>query len=161
MPPNVFLKAGVDVQAPYYRISQDFNPTFELIYVNLLAKPGPCVAATSARVDKDIAFSDFTPGDPVVMYRLREGIERFQITDVNNSAASEQAQSSIFVMIDELGTDLRNMKSHGNHLPGGCNVLYMDGHVSFVKYPGEWPVTKAMTYVLGYYRWWDRGKTLP
>jgi prepilin-type processing-associated H-X9-DG protein len=26
-----------------------------------------------------------------------------------------------------------------NHVPGGGNVLYMDGHVEFIKYPGEAP----------------------
>jgi prepilin-type processing-associated H-X9-DG protein len=30
-----------------------------------------------------------------------------------------------------------------NHIPGGCNVLYMDGHVEFVRYPGETPVSVA------------------
>ena len=34
-----------------------------------------------------------------------------------------------------------------NHIPGGCNVLYMDGHVEFAKFPtpiGDkaWPVSK-------------------
>ena len=27
--------------------------------------------------------------------------------------------------------------------PSGCNVLYMDGHVEFVKFPGRFPVSKA------------------
>jgi prepilin-type processing-associated H-X9-DG protein len=31
-----------------------------------------------------------------------------------------------------------------NHVPGGCNVLYMDGHVEFVKYPSKTPVSVAM-----------------
>ena len=30
-----------------------------------------------------------------------------------------------------------------NHVPGGANVLYMDGHVKFEKYPGTFPVTRA------------------
>ena len=34
--------------------------------------------------------------------------------------------------------------AHFNHIPGGCNVLYMDGHVEFVRYNGpygsEFPV---------------------
>ena len=23
------------------------------------------------------------------------------------------------------------------HVPGGCNVLYLDGHVEFVRYPSQ------------------------
>jgi prepilin-type processing-associated H-X9-DG protein len=26
-----------------------------------------------------------------------------------------------------------------NHVPGGCNVLYLDGHVEWVRFPGEYP----------------------
>jgi prepilin-type processing-associated H-X9-DG protein len=28
-----------------------------------------------------------------------------------------------------------------NHVPGGSNVLYMDGHAEFIKYPGKAPIT--------------------
>jgi prepilin-type processing-associated H-X9-DG protein len=70
---------------------------------------------------------------------LREGIERFFITDINNPAASAQAQSEITVMYDQAGTDVENY----NHIPGGANVLFMDGHVEFIKYPGEFPVCKT------------------
>jgi len=31
-----------------------------------------------------------------------------------------------------------------NHIPGGANVLYMDGHVEFIKYPGKFPLTQLM-----------------
>jgi prepilin-type N-terminal cleavage/methylation domain-containing protein/prepilin-type processing-associated H-X9-DG protein len=69
--------------------------------------------------------------------RLKEGIERFMITDVNNAAGSAQAQSNIFVMYDRVATD----SGAFNHVPGGCNVLYMDGHVAFSKYPSDAPIT--------------------
>ncbi len=36
-----------------------------------------------------------------------------------------------------------------NHVPGGCNVLYMDGHVEFIKYPGKFPVTPQILEALG------------
>jgi len=62
--------------------------------------------------------------------RLREGIERFFITDINNPAAGAKAQSEVFVMWDDAQvTDI----SRFNHVPGGGNVLYMDGHVDFRK----------------------------
>jgi prepilin-type N-terminal cleavage/methylation domain-containing protein/prepilin-type processing-associated H-X9-DG protein len=84
--------------------------------------------------DQDVGL---TSGKTV--YRLREGIERFFITDINNPAASAQAQSEITVMYDQAGTDVENY----NHIPGGANVLFMDGHVEFIKYPGEFPVCKT------------------
>jgi prepilin-type N-terminal cleavage/methylation domain-containing protein/prepilin-type processing-associated H-X9-DG protein len=68
-----------------------------------------------------------------VIYRLREGIERFLITDINNPASSAVAQTSLAVMWDSLSEE--NV-SHFNHLPGGCNVLYMDGHVEYLRYTG-------------------------
>jgi len=67
--------------------------------------------------------------------RLREGIERFLITDINNPAASAQAQSDVEIMYDLLSTRARDF----NHVPGGSNVLYMDGHVEFQRYDQEGP----------------------
>ncbi len=87
-----------------------------------------------------------------VVYRLREGIERFLITDINNPGASASAQSTVFIMMDQLGTGAAIQKF--NHLPGGCNVLYMDGHVEFVRYVSDNasatpPVTPAVAVVTG------------
>ena len=73
-----------------------------------------------------------------VVYRLREGIERFFITDINNPAASTEAQSEIPVMWDVVMTKPEEF----SHVPAGGNVLYMDGHVEFIKYPGEFPMSQ-------------------
>ena len=86
-------------------------------------------------------------GDSVAL-RLREGIERFLITDINNPAAGAKAQSEIWMMWDDINADLGGIVSF-NHLPGGGNVLYMDGHVSFVRYPGESPVSRYWSCFLG------------
>ncbi|MGC8845488.1 MAG: type II secretion system protein [Candidatus Hydrogenedens sp.] len=68
-----------------------------------------------------------------IVYRLREGIERFLLTDVNNPASSNSAQSSVWIMLDTLATP-NAREPLFNHIPGGCNVLYMDGHVEFIRY---------------------------
>ena len=75
-----------------------------------------------------------TPIDTAMkrVLRLREGIERFLITDMNNAAASAMAQSEVIVMYDAWGGKDWGMNTF-NHLPGGSNVLFMDGHVDFVK----------------------------
>ena len=86
------------------------------------------------------------------MYRMREGIERFAITDINNPAASAKAQSEIFVMMDVISAgvlDPTDSVSRFNHVPGGANVLYMDGHVEFIKFPGDYPVTPCVAKYLG------------
>ncbi|MBX7257502.1 MAG: DUF1559 domain-containing protein [Candidatus Hydrogenedentes bacterium] len=70
--------------------------------------------------------------------RLREGIERFFISDINNAAASSMGQSELAVYFDVVSEKVQNF----SHVPGGSNVLFMDGHVQFVKYPSDqFPVT--------------------
>ncbi|HQE82245.1 MAG TPA: DUF1559 domain-containing protein [Candidatus Hydrogenedentes bacterium] len=80
-------------------------------------------------------------GDTI--YRLREGIERFMVTDINNPAGGAMAQSELAVCFDGLTAGKENYMVM-NHIPGGSNVLYMDGHVEFIRYPGEFPVTRSM-----------------
>jgi len=76
--------------------------------------------------------------------RLREGIERFAITDINNPSASAKAQSEIVIMFDTFGNPADSANTAGgivfNHMPGGCNVLYLDGHVEFIRYPTKFPI---------------------
>jgi len=86
-------------------------------------------------------------GGGETVYQLREGIERFLITDINNPAASAKAQSEIPIMCDLLGNG--DGVSVFNHVPGGSNALFLDGHVEFIRYPGEGPVTPAMANLLG------------
>ena len=75
--------------------------------------------------------SPITVGGYNTLYRLKEGIERFFITDINNPAGAAQAQSTLVAMYDTIAED---EPSHFNHIPGGANVLYMDGHVEFVRW---------------------------
>ncbi len=91
------------------------------------------MAHNYAVADEDV--SNLSPdgnGGGDVVYRLREGIERFLITDINNPGAQSKAQSSVWTMFDIVASG--DKASYFNHIPGGCNVLYMDGHVEFIRY---------------------------
>ncbi len=112
---------------------------------------GKSDAGIMAALDKDITGNLITNcgnGGGNTIYRLRDGIERFLITDINNPGASAQAQSEVFVMLDIVATSTGQF----NHIPGGSNVLYMDGHVEFIRYQqtnGKAPVIGTVANVLG------------
>jgi prepilin-type N-terminal cleavage/methylation domain-containing protein/prepilin-type processing-associated H-X9-DG protein len=124
MPVHYLAQGVTDVNSPDGLMAVDryFRPTMRGVVVYL--------HWTRSKYEEDIRFLNGTIG-----YRLREGIERFFITDINNPAASTKAQSDIVTMYDRISTDVYFY----SHVPGGGNVLYMDGHVEFVKYPGKFP----------------------
>ena len=64
------------------------------------------------------------------IYRLRAGIERFLISDIN-MIIREPLAATVPIM----------WEWPSNHAQGG-NVLYLDGHVEFVPYPGKFPMTQ-------------------
>lgn len=156
MEPHVLIPDDVDpnmLRPEFVNLNPFIVSGKEGLQAPFFAFPELTVAEMAALVDKDLHFSDYNPDNPLMLYRLREGIERFFVTDINNPAASALAESSIYVMFDEMGTDTGpSARSYMNHNPDGCNVLYMDGHVSFVKYRTEWPATSIMSLVLGFYR---------
>jgi prepilin-type N-terminal cleavage/methylation domain-containing protein/prepilin-type processing-associated H-X9-DG protein len=93
----------------------------------------------------DCVGSDGVPGGSPEILKLKEGVERFMITDINNPAGSALGQSEVAVMWDQQQATQTNGDMKFHHLPGGANVLYMDGHVSFVRYPSdEIPCTPLM-----------------
>jgi len=112
-------------------------------------------ATQQANSDRIVGFNGSTPIlGPDMIYRLREGIERFFITDINNPAGSAKAQSELPTLLDVWGTTKKLSEVEDdspaaavavfNHIPGGANVLYLDGHVEFKRYVpnggGEFPV---------------------
>jgi len=96
-------------------------------------------------VSGDIQFNHLNQPRTMTGYRLREGIERFFITDINNPAASAKAQSEVSVMWDIVTPQIDDF----NHIPAGGNILYMDGHVQFLRYPDEHPYTRAFVMIIG------------
>ncbi len=85
---------------------------------------------------------------PTQYPRLKEGIERFLITDINNPASGARAQSTVPVMWDawSVSGTVHSLSAPDNgvvrfnHVPGGSNVLYMDGHARFVRLNEDVPV---------------------
>ena len=98
---------------------------------------------------KDVDL-DFPDAGTQTAHHVREGIERFMITDINNPAASAEAQSTIPVMWDHAAIQSNGGPNAAtfNHIPGGSNIMYLDGHVAYVKYPqalgdmSTWPMTE-------------------
>jgi prepilin-type processing-associated H-X9-DG protein len=114
------------------------------------------VTEACAAADRDVSVGEKTA------YRLREGIERFLITDINNPAAGAVAQSKLAIMHDAANADVtvHGTDQFGNpysvnefsHVPGGGNVLFMDGHVEFIRYPGNFPLCGSWSTLFAHVR---------
>ncbi len=74
-----------------------------------------------------------------VIYRLRNGIERF------GGGRSPLSESEVWIMFDAISSRV----DYFNHPNGGANVLFMDGHVSFIRYPSRAPANQGMALFLG------------
>jgi len=143
---QVLFAPGVDENDPNFTLGTHMNMNFLLGMSGLLDNVALWAGGGDGSFwDQDVSY------DGLTVYRLREGIERFFITDINNPAGSALAQSEIFVLMDDINAGNVSMM---NHAPGGCNVLFMDGHVEFVKYPGKTPVSRGFAIfnrdILGY-----------
>ena len=149
-----------------------FGTTLESFYDNLEADiditdwPAAQVAA-HVQDFTGISINVVGNGGGTNIMRLREGVERFMITDINNPAASAMAQSTLPVLWDNIGTGALVdppspwFKEEGadsfNHIPGGCNILFMDGHVEFSKYGSDDQIpTSTLGAAIGFnYSSWD------
>jgi prepilin-type N-terminal cleavage/methylation domain-containing protein/prepilin-type processing-associated H-X9-DG protein len=138
--------AGLNVPAQFAGfITSLINAAFQ-------AMSSPDIAAAAFRIsDQDYAmptgaqYQNEGNGGGNTVYRLKEGVERFMITDINNPAASAKAQSEVFVMLDAFSSNAKTF----NHVPGGSNLLYMDGHVAFMRYPSEQPLNPGFATLIG------------
>ncbi len=124
--------------------------TKESVATHVPANPNDAAQALDS--DLDVGTPNGTGGGEVV-YRFREGIERFLITDINNPAASAKAQSTLPLMWDVINLNVTHDSGASfNHIPGGGNVLYLDGHVQFNRYDrdGDFPMSERGGAVIAY-----------
>ena len=110
-----------------YLLDQDINDEMKYGIIAAIATPAGALVGN---------------GGGKAIYRLKEGVERFMITDINNPAGAATAQSALPAMWDNVSAGTSS-NAEFNHVPGGANTLYMDGHVEFKRYPGEFPASKG------------------
>ncbi len=100
----------------------------------VLGKDGNAIAnAVQSDVKLTAQWTGWGNGGGDTVYHLRDGVERFLITDINNAGSANVSQSALPIMFDLVAID----QTAFNHVPGGSNVLYMDGHVEFSKYEAQ------------------------
>ncbi|HUW62822.1 MAG TPA: prepilin-type N-terminal cleavage/methylation domain-containing protein [Candidatus Bathyarchaeia archaeon] len=122
-------------------------------FAGLLDNDGCEFCITYANRQDDMSGTLPSTGEQVDVYRFRDGVERFLITDINNPAAASFAQSQVPVMWDTVRTlHGQPIQYEVNHLPLAANVLFMDGHVEFARYPQPegsvfWMLTTAATSI--------------
>ena len=86
--------------------------------------------------DEDLLIEG-TDGSSAVISRLRE--EDTSADDPARRTEYKQFQSRMPVLIE---------RYPNQHIPDGGNVLYMDGHVEFIKWGTAWPMTPEAMEVL-------------
>jgi len=144
--------AAPDIGNGSFNIHVQLLDTFlELAGHSALAASKPLTPAQAAdavdtlKNDLDLG-SGSTSGNnqSETLHRLKEGIERFLITDINDPSRTSASQSAIAIMWDIININPVGSGQY-NHVPGGGNVLYLDGHCEFIKYDstGNFPINRA------------------
>jgi prepilin-type N-terminal cleavage/methylation domain-containing protein/prepilin-type processing-associated H-X9-DG protein len=66
-----------------------------------------------------------------IFHRMTLGVDRFLLTDINAVfTGTETGAGAVPVMWDQISTNINEF----SHVPAGQNVLYLDGHVEFLRY---------------------------
>ncbi|HEO69860.1 MAG TPA: DUF1559 domain-containing protein [Candidatus Hydrogenedentes bacterium] len=145
-------QSQLDAEAPVQIVAAVYGLLLAVM-AELVMDPDTPMSVKAHRVtDIDVNLNLLPPeyqgvgnGGTDVIWRLSDGVERFATANVADPGAHTLAQSEVWVMFDLLSASM----DFFNHPPGGCNVLFMDGHVEFVKYPGRAPVTAGIANFAG------------
>ena len=156
LPQHYLLASGGGDNAEDPQVGVDISAALVTrAYEVIIPEHAAELALGNNNFENDWTF-DHEERGPTTIYRLREGIERFFISDINNAASTAVAQSEIPVMYDAVSEKPSQPSSWGdtyslyNHVPGGGNVLYMDGHVDFLRYPDKYPISRCSAVILAF-----------
>lgn len=114
----------------------------ECVYLGYMLMDDAAVAefaqAYAGRIEQGNFETNLETPSGTIIQRLREGVERFLITDINDPGQSAYHQSRIPILFEW----------PDRHEPKGGYVLYMDGHVEYLAYPGRFPMTEQTVNTL-------------
>jgi len=123
---------------PCLRLLDDHSYFYLGYAVTNEAEMATFARAYSERVAAGLRFDEDLPVAPGagtaggdVLLRLTNSIGQTIASDGQDLAAVAVAESETPVLIERAI----------HHVPHGGNVLYLDGHVEFLKYPSRWPMT--------------------
>lgn len=133
------LPLGMDSKAP--QVCAQMACTLETVY----RQTDPAARAEAVRKDAEVPIPHGNLGG-IVVHRLGKGVAR-QLAAGDQPAPGE-IEKRIPVMLDAFAN--AGYVAYFNHLPGGSNVLFLDGHVDFLRYPNtDGPVTESVGRLLG------------
>ncbi len=133
---------GINMSYQYYGWTVPYNQIHTLEDMNKIADLYRAEDGRQFRflnqMGQNYSFTIPSTGEEATAFALRDGVERFMITDINNPAAAATAQSELAIQFDVVNASFGGINPDGwNHVPGGANVLFMDGHVEFGRYPQD------------------------
>jgi len=75
------------------------------------------------------------PGHRDTFHRIRDGVNRMFIEDINRPGMTAVPETRIPLLFDTMSLYGRHVPNHV--VPPGGNVLYMDGHVQYMRFPDK------------------------
>ncbi len=75
------------------------------------------------------------PGNQDTFFRIRDGVNRMFIEDINRPGLTAVPETRIPLLFDSMALYGRHLPNHV--VPPGGNVLFMDGHVEYKRFPDK------------------------